>query len=244
MKVSLLGFFIAGSILMASPVVTQASPATGLPAVRHLVYEFGYNTKAAKQGNGTGTITIDIEGLAPDGGMNVTATDYWWNTVNPRQTSNCEVYASGGITCPERPYILSPIQVTILSLLGRQYFSALSGGVHVSWQQNFVVKASFAPGANSGFSGQMFTWNCTNSLQAKGTTPNNGKPVVVIAGTGSMKQQGGRYTTVNQKSNVLYDPRLKMPVYLDEEFRFVPQRTTNRYTIELKLINFSTNPQS
>lgn len=65
MKVSLLGFFIAGSILMASPVVTQASPATGLPAVRHLVYEFGYNTKAAKQGNGTGTITIDIEGTRP-----------------------------------------------------------------------------------------------------------------------------------------------------------------------------------
>ena len=247
MKYSLLGVFIAGTLFMASPALSQTSPGTagtGLPAVRHLVYRFGYNTKATKEGTGTGTTTIDIVGLAADGGMNVTATDHWWNTVNPRQTSTCEVYANGGITCAQRPYVLSPIQVTILSLIGRHYFSALSGGTSVSWQQNFAVKASFAPIASSGFGGQMYTWNCTNALQAKGTTPNNGKPVVVIHTTGSMKQQGGRYITANQKSTILFDPHLKMPVYLAEEFTFVPQRSTNRYTVELKLINFSTTPSN
>ena len=244
MKYSLLGVFIAGTLLMASPALSQSSPGAGLPAVRHLVYQFGYNTKAAKQGNGTGTTTIDIVGLAADGGMNVTATDFWWNTVNPRQTSTCEVYPNGGITCPTRPYILSPIQVTILSLLGRHYFSALTGGTNVSWQQTFAVKAAFAPSAPGGFSGQLYTWNCTNALQAKGTTPNDGGPVVVIHGTGTMKQQGGRYYTVNQKSTILFDPRLKIPVYLSENFKFVPQRNTNREEIELKLIKYSSNPSA
>jgi hypothetical protein len=247
MKYSLLGVFIAGTLLMASPALSQTSPgtaATALPTVRHLVYRFGYNTKATKEGTGTGTMTIDIVGLAADGGMNVTATDHWWNTVHPRQTSNCEVYPNGGVTCPQRPYVLSPIQVTILSLLGQHYFSALSGGTDASWQQNFAVKASLAPSATVGFAGQMYTWNCTNALQAKGTTPNNGKPVVVIHGTGTMKQQGGRYVTTNQKSTILYDPSLKMPVYLAEEFIFVPQRSTNRYTVELKLINYSSTPSN
>jgi hypothetical protein len=245
MKYSLLGVFIAGTLLMATPALSQSAPGTALPAVRHLVYEFGYNTKAAKQGNGTGTTTIDIVGLAADGGMNVTATDHWWNTVNPRQTSNCEVYANGNVTCGQRPYNLSPIQVTILSMLGQHYFSALSGGPNSSWQQTFAIKASFAPSApGGGFAGQLYTWNCTNALQAKGTTPNEGKPVVVIHATGTMKQQGGRYITANQKSTVLYDPRLKTSVYLSEEFRFVPQRNTNRETVELKLINYSTNPSA
>ncbi|HEY3676729.1 MAG TPA: hypothetical protein VGK84_12150 [Candidatus Tumulicola sp.] len=244
MKYSLLGVFIAGTLLMATPALSQSSPGAALPAVRHLVYQFGYNTKAAKQGNGTGTTTIDIVGLGADGGMKVTATDHWWNTVNPRQTSNCEVYANGGITCAQRPYILSPIQVTILSMLGQHYFSALLGGTNVSWTQTFAVKASIFPNAPGGFSGQLYTWNCTNALQAKGTTPNEGKPVVVVHGTGTMKQQGGRAINVNQTSTILFDPRLKMPVYLSEVLRFVPARNTNRYEIELKLINYSSTPSN
>ncbi len=43
------------------------SPAAGSKC--HLVYEFGYNTKVASSGNGTGTTTIDIGGTAPDGGV-------------------------------------------------------------------------------------------------------------------------------------------------------------------------------
>jgi hypothetical protein len=57
-----------------------------------------------------------------------------------------------------------------------------------------------------------------------------------------MKQQGGRYYTVNQKSTILFDPRLKIPVYLSENFKFVPQRNTNREEIELKLIKYSSTP--
>jgi hypothetical protein len=252
MKYSLFGVFIAGALLAAAPAYSQSSTMTGstmmaqpaitLPAVRHMVYRFGYNTKATASGTGTGTTTIDIVGVAKDGGMNVTATDNWWNTVNPRQTYSCEVYANGNVKCPQRPNAISPIQVTIVPLLGPHFFKALAGGTHAAWTQNWTVWATLVPAASSGFAGQPTNWNCTASLTGKGTVQNNGKPVVVLDATGSMKQQGGRYVTVDQKSNLLYDPRLKIPVYLAQEIRFVPQRSTARYTVELKLINFSTTP--
>lgn len=71
---------------------------------RHLVYEFGYNTPAAKSGQGTGTMTVDISGPVADGGLMVTASDHWWNTVRPRAANTCEVYADGKVNCSQRPY--------------------------------------------------------------------------------------------------------------------------------------------
>jgi hypothetical protein len=239
MKTFLAAVFIAGVALAASPAPAQQA---GLPAVRHLVYRFGYNTPATKSGTGTGTTTIDIEALAPDGGMTVKATDDWWNTVRPRQTYTCEVYPNGGVTCAQPPNAISPIQIAVVPLLGQHYFSALSGGANSTWQQKYSVHATFAPSASSGFAGQLYTWNCAYTLTGKGTVPNNSHQVNVIHSTGAMKQQGGRYITVNQKANMFFDPKLQMPVYVDEEFTFVPRVTVNRYTIQMKLISFSKNP--
>ncbi len=243
MKRLLAAAFIAAVALAASPAPAQQA---GLPAIRHLVYRFGYNTPAKEAGNGTGTTTIDIEGLAPDGGLTVKATDDWWNTVRPRQTYTCEVHPSGGVTCAQPPYAMSPIQIAVVPLLGRHYFSALSAGAESTWEQKYDVRATFVPSATSGFAGQVYTWNCAYTLTGKGTAPsdNHTHQVNVIHSTGSMKQTGGRYIKVNQKANLLFDPKLQMPVYLDEEFSFVPQLTVNKYTVQMKLISFSKNPTS
>lgn len=247
--------FLVGAFLAALPGLAQQTPAAGmgvtgtvppsavLPAIRHLVYEFGYNTKAAKQGNGTGTTTIDITGLAKDGNMIVKATDNWWNTVNPRQTYTCEVAPNGSVNCAEPPNAISPIQIAIVPLLGKNYFSALSGGPHASWQQNYSVRATFAPVGGRGFVGQVTTWNCSYAIQGKGTSPSNGHAVNVMQSTGTMSQQGGRYIKVNQKAGLLFDPHLQSPVYLSESLTFVPRLTVDRYTVEMKLINYSKNPQ-
>lgn len=224
----------AGAAAAPSP-APDAGGAAGLPATRHLVYQFGYNTRAASQGTGTGTTTIDIVGLAKDGGMTVTATDNWWNTVRPRQTYTCEVYPSGGVTCSQPPNALSPIQVAIVPLLGRHFFSALATSPTATWQQKYAVRATFTPSAASGFAGQVYTWNCAYSLVGKGAVP-KGQPTLLVHLQGAMKQQGGRYVTVNQKANLAFDPRISMPVYVDEEFTFVPRLSVNRYTIEAKLI--------
>lgn len=251
----LLAVFAIFVLITASPGLTQQTapgaagmtgtvpPTAILPLTRHLVYRFGYNTKATKEGNGTGTTTIDITGLAKDGNMLVKATDNWWNSVNPRQSYTCEVAPDGAVNCAEPPYAISPIQVAIVPLLGKNYFNALSGGLHANWQQNYSVKATFAPVGGRGFAGQVYTWNCSYALQGKGTSPSNGHAANVIQSTGTMKQQGGRYIKVNQKAGLLFDPRLQSPVYVSESLTFVPRLTTDRYTVELKLIDYSKNAQ-
>jgi hypothetical protein len=247
--------FIVTLLLTAAPGLTQQAappkmgvtgtvpPSAILPSIRHLVYRFGYNTKAADAGNGTGTTTIDIAGMAKDGNMIVKATDNWWNSVNPRQTSTCEVAPDGAVNCAEPPYAISPIQVAIVPMLGKNYFAGLSGGPHASWQQTYSVKATFAPIGGRGFVGQVYTWNCSYALQGKGTSPSNGHEVNVVQSTGSMTQQGGRYVKVNQKAGLIFDPKLQTPVYASESLTFVPRLTVNQYTVELKLINYSKNPQ-
>ena len=244
--------FAIAALLAASPAGAQPTPvasgsavpamphaaAAGLPAVRHLVYQFGYNTKAASKGNNTGTTTIDIVGLASDGGMTVKATDNWWMAVHPKQTNTCEVYPDGGVTCAQAPYALTVIQLAVLPLLGRHYFASLSAGLNSSWKQNFNVKATFSPGAGGmGFAGQVYTWNCAFTLDGKGTAPQQ-PPLILIQSKGSMKQQGGRYITANQTAGLLYDPRIKMPVYASELLRFVPQHSVNSYSVEMTLISY------
>lgn len=215
----------------APPAPAAAAP----PAVRHLVYRFGYNTKAADSGTGTGTTTIDIGGVASDGGLTVTATDDWWNTVKPRQSFTCELYSSGSVTCAQAPYAISPIQIAIVPLLGQSYFAALSAGSNASWKQSNEVRATFFPGATSGFAGQVYTWKCDYTLTGKGTVPDSA-PLIFVQSDGAMKQQGGRSITVNQKANIAFDPRIQVPVFIDEEITFIPRLSINRYTIQLKLI--------
>src|SRR6202042_1387834 len=111
----------------------------------------------ASSGQGTGTTTIDIMGSAKDGGVMISGTDSWWNTARPRATNTCEVYPNGGVSCLERPYALSPIQLTLFPLLGRNYFKALSAGGKPNWTRSYEVKAAIVPGA-SGFAGQLYTW--------------------------------------------------------------------------------------
>ena len=240
-------FAIAG-LVATPPVSAQQTPGPsgsaaagtapapgGLPTVRHLVYQFGYNTPAASEGTGTGTTSIDITGLASDGGMTVIATDDWWNTVNPRQGYTCEVYANGGVTCAQPPYALSPIQLAVVPLLGQNYFTSLSANPTSTWKQNYNVRATFDPSGSTGFMGQVSTWNCAYTLTGKGVVP-KGAPLLLIQSEGAMKQQGGRDLTVNQKANVLFDPRIQMPVLVDEEVNLVPRLNVNRYTVQLKLI--------
>jgi len=219
-----------------SVVPAPAPAAAALPTVRHLVYQFGYNTKAASKGNGTGTTTIDIIGLASDGGMTVKATDNWWMAYQPKQSSKCEVYANGNVTCAQAPYSLTVIQLAVLPLLGQTYFAPLSAGLNSSWKQNYNVRATFLPGAaGAGFAGQVYTWNGAFTVDGKGTIPQQ-PPLILIHQNGSMKQQGGRFLTITQKANFLFDPRIKVPVYVNELLRLVPQQSINSYSVDMKLI--------
>lgn len=231
-----IAMFAVTSAALADSTASQGAPAAGMPMKTHLVFQFGVNQPAAESGDGTGTTTFDIVGVASDGGLTVNATDNWWMAVHPKQTTTCEVYPNGNVTCSKPPYGLSVLQASVMPLLGRSYFSQLSTSPTSSWKQNYKIKATFLPGVmGAGFAGQVYTWNGTFSLTGKGTYAKQ-PPLLDIHSNGSLKQEGGRYTEVSQKATFLYDPRIQMPVYVDAVMRVVPQQSVNSYSVEMKLI--------
>lgn len=221
-----LGVLLAALILLSG----QTSPVP----VRHLVYEFGFNTAVASSGRGTGTITVDILGPAADGGVEIRGTDSWWNTVRPRATNTCELYANGGVSCTQAPFALSPIQLTLFPLLARHYFAGLSQSGTSSWKRTFNVKAAILPGA-SGFAGQLTTWACTYTLEGKGPIP-NAAPAVLVETNGTLVQQGGRFLRATSKQRIAYDPVKGIPVVVRDVRTHLPQTSVfNNDLVELKL---------
>jgi hypothetical protein len=214
--------------------VLVASSGQAAPSVRHLVYQFGFNTSAAASGRGTGTITVDILGPAADGGVEIRGTDSWWNTVRPRATNTCELYANGGVSCTQAPFALSPIQLTLFPLLARNYFAGLSRSGTSSWKRTFNVKAALVPGA-AGFAGQLTTWACTYTLQGKGPIP-DAAPAIMVHTEGTLVQQGGRYFRATSKQAIAYDPVAGIPVAVRDVRTHLPQTTVfNNDLISLKL---------
>ena len=230
----------AVAVLCAFTLLSAAPPPAGsMRSVHHLVYRFGYNGPADDQGKQTGTTTVDITGPASDGGMTVSMLDEWWHAARPRQQYTCEVYPNGGVKCAQPPYAISPIQVTLLPLLAHSYFSALAGNPNANWTMNYTVRATFLPGASGGFAGQVYTWKCAYTLTGKGVIPNDA-PIILTHREGQMVQQGGTGIKVNQKTKIAFDPRIHAPIVVGEEVTFIPQTTTNRYIINLRLISTGT----
>ncbi len=223
-----------GLLLAAFVGLSVQTPASASAHGHQLVYEFGYNTKVAGSGNGTGTTTVEFLGAAADGGVMVSGTDSWWNSVRPRATNTCELYPSGGVSCTQMPYALSPIQLTLFPLLARSYFHGLSADGKSSWNRSFPVKAAILPGA-SGFAGQLTTWNFAYALHGKGPIANAGALVLVVA-DGTLNQQGGRYLKATSKQRIVYDPVRKLPAIVRDVRTQVPQRSIySTDWVELKL---------
>ncbi|HEY1654241.1 MAG TPA: hypothetical protein VGF86_03920 [Candidatus Tumulicola sp.] len=195
----------------------SAGPAPHL----HLVYEFGYNTKAASAGQGTGTTTVDILGPAKDGGVMISGTDYWWNTARPRAANTCEVYPNGNVNCAERPYAISPMQLTLFPMLGHSYFKALDANAKATWTHTFTVYAAVIPGG-SGSLGTPNTWKSTYSYVGKGAIPDS-SPLVLVQAHGRLAQQGGNHLKADSKQRIAYDPVHKVPAVISDVRTYVPQ---------------------
>lgn len=223
-----------GIAVLAAVFVILSGQAPQAPAPKHLlhlVYQFGYNTKVASAGQGTGTTTVDVSGPAADGGYIVSAADFWWNTVRSRATNTCEVYASGKVSCNTAPNALSPIQLTIFPLLAHNYFKGLSASGTSTWTNSYTVKAAVIPGA-AGFAGQAYTWNCTYHMQGKGPVP-NGSPLILITTNGTLSQG---YFNATSKQRILYDPVNKVPAFASDVRTHIPQRSVySNDLVEVKL---------
>lgn len=227
-------------LLLAALFFLSGQAAAPAPAARHLVYQFGYNTKVANSGQGTGTTTIDISGPAPDGGVMISGTDHWWNTVRPRATNTCEVHPNGNVSCSQAPYAISPIQVTIFPLLARGYFKALNTGATSSWKRSYQLYAAILPGA-SGFAAQPTTWHCSYDLQGKGPIK-GAAPLVLIEADGTLTQQGGTYLKATSKQRIVYDPVAKIPAIVRDVRTHIPMRSV--YSNDLIEVTLTKDSQS
>jgi len=220
-----------GLFLIAIIALSAQAPAPAAH-VRHLVYQFGYNTPVASSGNGTGTMAVDIKPAA-DGGLMVSGTDSWWNTVRPRATNTCEVWANGRVKCGERPFAISPMQLTLFPLLAHDYFKGVAANPSGTWQRSYDVYAAIIPGA-SGFAGNPYDWKCTYALTGKGPIQNAGTILLTTAGT--LDQQGGTYLKATSKQRIAYDPSAKIPVVVRDTRTHIPMRSVySNDLVELKL---------
>ncbi len=220
--------------LIITALVMLSAQAPAPQPTHHLVYEFGFNTKVASSGNGTGTTTIDMT-PANDGGVMISGTDYWWNTARARATNTCEVYPGGGVTCQKPAYAISAIQFTLFPLLARNYFHPLStGGGHANWSRTYDVKAAILPGA-SGVLSQLTSFKCVYTLQGQGKIANGGGAILVEA-TGKLTQQGGRYLMASSKQRIAYDPVAGIPTVVSDVRTHLPMRSVySNDLVELKL---------
>ena len=205
--------------------------------MRHLVYQFGYNTPVASSGNGTGTTTVDIT-AAPDGGLMVTASDHWWNTVRARASNTCEVYRDGRVNCSQAPNSISPMQLTLFPTLGRDYFKGLGPSGTATWNRDFTAYFALIPGA-SGFAGAPTAWKCAYGLHGQGLIPKAGQTYLIHA-SGTLTQQGGTYLKATSKQRIAYDRSAKIPVVINDLRTHIPVRSVyNNDSIQLKLIKDS-----
>jgi hypothetical protein len=217
--------------------VVPSGHASAQSVSRTLVFQFGFNTKVASSGNGTGTETIVI-GPAADGGVTIKGTDQWWNTVRPRATNTCELHPNGGVSCTQAPYALSPIQLTLFPLLAQDFFNELNSSGTSSWKQSYQVKAAIVPGA-SGFAGNLYTWNCAYHLEGKGVIA-KGKGAILVQTAGTLTQEGGRYLKATSKQHISYDPVNKVVLAVSDTRTHLPQRNVyNNDLVQAELVKDS-----
>jgi hypothetical protein len=220
--------------ILAAAILALSAQAPA-PPVRHLEYAFSpyaasrvadTGTIGDLSGPGTGTMSIDILGEGTDGGLTISATEDWWNSVRPRQTHTCEVYPNGGLSCD---YIPSPSasELVLLPLLARDYFSGLASS---KWQQ--VYKLSF---------GNAYVVTAVkNDLHVTGSS-DNGR-IVNVAVDGTLTQLDRHYFQASERGTIAYDTKSSVPVTAHIIRQWTP--TDSAFTsngVDFKLLKDSSN---
>jgi hypothetical protein len=235
-NVKQLGLLVTAIFLLTAQ--TSAVAPAGAKYTRHLVYQFGYNTPVASSGKGTGTTTIDISYPTKDGGLSISGSDFWWNTVRARATNTCEIHPNGNVMCSQAPNAISPMQLTIFPLLAVGVFKSLNAAGTSTWSRSYKVYAAIVPGA-SGFAGTPYNWQCSYNFQGKGPMKNAASLVLVDA-NGTLAQQGGTYLKAKSMQTIAYEPAARLAVVVTDQRTHIPYRSVNSNdVVGLKLLKDS-----
>jgi len=225
----------AAGVLLATVFAFSAqTPQTALTTedfattpVRHLEYRFAYGTPIADSGPGTGTMSVDILGTAPDGGTMISGTDEWWNALYPRESSQCEIYPDGGVTCPIRPYNISEAQLILFPMLARDYFKGVQSASG-SWSTAYDIQ--FGPT-------DLFSAKSEVQLNETGVVDNR---IANVDVSSNIAQTGGRFTKSTLQAKVAYDLVGKVPVaFVSRQTRIPNGSVFNSNVVSVQLMKDS-----
>jgi hypothetical protein len=215
-------------VAMLVTVLLALAGETPAPPVRHLEYAFAIYP-VAKPNNGyyNGTLSVDVLGPAPDGGMLVSASEWWYYTLRPRQTRGCEVYPTGSVRCDDTPPYPSESELVLFPLLADKFISNASATGASSWEQKFTL--SFSKG--------LFVTDASMDLSAM---PRGDGRLLDVKSTGVFQQVDRHQWKEQEDGKFLYDRVASIPVLVHEERAPTPTRSVYSSTaVDLRLIRDS-----
>jgi len=215
------------AVLLALAGATPATP------VRHLEYAFAiYPNARPNNGSYNGTMYVDIFGRAPDGGVLVRASDWWYYTLRAPQQAECEVYANGDVRCDNVPPYPSDSELVLLPLLAPNFFSAASPASPSSWRQKFAV--SLSKGA--------FLTSLTMNLSA---IPQSDGRMLVVKSQGDIRQLDRRQLHVLGEGEFVYDRAASVPVAVHDVRGHLPTNSVySQISVDLRLTKDSAGTDS
>jgi hypothetical protein len=215
-------------------ILLAALPALGInqPApVRHLEYAFAiYSTAKPNGGLYDGTLSVDILGTAADGGTLVQASEWWYYTLRPRQSRQCEVYPGGTVRCDDAPPYPSETELVLFPLLARNFFSEGSAVGPSSWQRKFELSVQKG-------------WYVTAAAIDLSATPQNDSSNSIVTSTGVFQQLGRHQRKALEAGRFVYDRTIGLPVEVHEVRSPTPTDSVYAETaVDLLLLKDSASP--
>ena len=213
-------------LLLAFSAVLLLGEAPAAP-VRHLEYAFATQPTASEtKSYFNGTLSVDVLGPTPDGGVLVRMAESWYHTVRPRQPRTCELYADGTVRCNDGPPYPTESELVLFPLLGRDFFKGASLQGESKWKQKFSL--SFRKG----------TYPAVSEMDLKAAPKSDGR---VVTGTvsGAYNQLNSTGAKVIVDNAFMYDVVARVPLIVHEVRMDVPGGIDNSTSTDLRLIEDS-----
>lgn len=223
-------FVLALSICGVVALTAQTPAPASLPGkpLRHLEYSFsvavqGLQTSKVTGNNGvqtvnvagnliapeagSGTMSVEVLSVAPDGALVVRISEFVKNEARPRPAYSCNVYGNTSVFCPSTA-TPSAAEWLLLSYLGRQFIDAAPWDAQGHWQRKEE---------SAGFK----TEDDFTLVDA-----GDGKKVIVRE-IKTMQLQNGPFDTQTSDITVNYDRAMEVPAVIHADVATAGGNETN-----------------
>jgi hypothetical protein len=164
---------------------------------------------------GSGTMSIDVLSIAPDGALLVRISEFVDGELRARQAYTCTVYGSTAVLCPSVP-APSQAEWILLSYLGRQFVDAAPWDAQHHWQRSKETPQY--------------------SLVEDFTMGDSADPKkIVINESKKMKLHNGGFGSQTEDIVIVYDRAMEVPLAVSDDMRDVEGSSSGHGTFKFAL---------